>query len=84
MDASGGRPLLNPEDVSQGLREWRNIQSVVRRTFRDMHEVIVSQGRRIEQLEHAIEGRALSEDVRDAALRAAPEPPAPRLLLRKQ
>lgn len=76
MDASGGRPMLNPEDVSQGLREWRNIQSVVRRTFRDMHEVIVSQGRRIEQLEHAIEGRALSEDVRDGP-RAAPAPLAP-------
>lgn len=64
MDAPLSAPILVPADVTQGLREWRNIQSVVRRTFHDMHEVVVAQGRRIEQLEQALEERALTSDVR--------------------
>ena len=33
------------EDMLNGLNEWRNIQTVVRQTFKAMHDVIQNQVR---------------------------------------
>lgn len=58
------------EDLSYGLNEWRNIQTVVRDTFKLFHdalksnsEAIKSQAAAISRLEKAIESKANKSDI---------------------
>uniref|UniRef100_A0A7S3LKV9 Uncharacterized protein n=1 Tax=Aplanochytrium stocchinoi TaxID=215587 RepID=A0A7S3LKV9_9STRA len=39
------------EDMLAGLNEWRNIQDVVRQTFKELHGVVLVQGDKIKALE---------------------------------
>mmetsp|Transcript_29692 Transcript_29692/g.95427 ORF Transcript_29692/g.95427 Transcript_29692/m.95427 type:complete len:501 (+) Transcript_29692:516-2018(+) len=45
------------EDLIQGLNEWRNIQDIVRLTFKAFHDVLKAQGDAIKTLEKAVEGK---------------------------
>jgi len=42
------------EDLLTGLEDWRQIQDVVRSTFKSLHEVMRAQGMRIKQLEQKL------------------------------
>eukprot|EP00512_Aurantiochytrium_limacinum_P011169 CAMPEP_0171592056 /NCGR_PEP_ID=MMETSP0961-20121227/16622_1 /TAXON_ID=87120 /ORGANISM="Aurantiochytrium limacinum, Strain ATCCMYA-1381" /LENGTH=680 /DNA_ID=CAMNT_0012152283 /DNA_START=158 /DNA_END=2197 /DNA_ORIENTATION=- len=42
------------EDLSTGLNDWRNIQDVVRKTFKSLHDVVRSQGEKIRHLEQKL------------------------------
>eukprot|EP00002_Diphylleia_rotans_P027807 TRINITY_DN5591_c0_g1_i3.p1 TRINITY_DN5591_c0_g1~~TRINITY_DN5591_c0_g1_i3.p1 ORF type:complete len:766 (-),score=198.43 TRINITY_DN5591_c0_g1_i3:503-2800(-) len=50
--------FLSVEDLTQGLHEWRNIQEIVRQTFRGFYDVIRSQGEMIENLQLALDQKA--------------------------
>ncbi|GBG31320.1 Hypothetical Protein FCC1311_075432 [Hondaea fermentalgiana] len=39
------------EDLLAGMNDWRNIQDVVRKTFKSLHDVVRAQGEKIRQLE---------------------------------
>lgn len=67
MQSSLLTPVLDTGDAMAGMREWRNIQDVVRRTFAAMQEVITEQGRRILALEQAVAAKA-DRDYVEAAL----------------
>ena len=64
----GERAGVSVEDLTHGLNEWRNIQDVVRLTFRAFHDVLRAQGEAIQRLE---EGAASREDTSDLARRIA-------------
>eukprot|EP00948_MAST-09A_sp_MAST-9A-sp1_P002225 g2225.t1 len=44
-------------DLIQGLNQWRNIQDIVRTTFKALHDVVQAQGQTIEKLELELEKR---------------------------
>ena len=46
------------EDLLQGMNEWRNIQDVVRNTFKALHDVIKAQGEAIRTLERQLEQKS--------------------------
>ena len=64
----GERAGVSVEDLTHGLNEWRNIQDVVRLTFRAFHDVLRAQGEAIQRLE---EGAASREDTSDLTRRIA-------------
>ena len=39
----------------QGMNEWRNIQDVIRSTFKALHDVIKAQGDAVKSLERQLE-----------------------------
>ena len=45
---------LHVDDLIQGLNDWRNIQDIVRLTFRAMNDVVKAQGRTIAALESKV------------------------------
>lgn len=45
---------LQVDDLIQGLNDWRNIQDIVRLTFRAMNDVVKAQGRTIATLESKV------------------------------
>ena len=74
--AGGSAPQLSPggrhvggvavEDLLSGLNEWRNIQDIVRVTFKALHDVVKAQGEAIRALERAVASKANSDDVTHA------------------
>merc|ERR1711871_194063 len=54
------------EDLLSGLNEWRNIQDIVRVTFKALHDVVKAQGEAIRALERAVASKANSDDVTHA------------------
>lgn len=42
------------EDLLQGLNEWRNIQDIIRLTFKALSDVVKSQGNEIKELERQV------------------------------
>lgn len=46
------------DDLIQGMNEWRNIQEVIRNTFKALHDVIKAQGEAIKSLERQLEQKA--------------------------
>mmetsp|Transcript_19903 Transcript_19903/g.64787 ORF Transcript_19903/g.64787 Transcript_19903/m.64787 type:complete len:595 (-) Transcript_19903:899-2683(-) len=67
MSASAGTVVV--DDLISGLNEWRNIQDVVRLTFKAFHDVLRAQGEAIKTLEQAVESKASKAEVA-AALQA--------------
>ncbi|EKX43613.1 hypothetical protein GUITHDRAFT_140370 [Guillardia theta CCMP2712] len=59
------------DDLLQGMNEWRNIQDVIRSTFKALHDVIKAQGDAVKSLERQLEGKASSADVQAALQRKA-------------
>lgn len=57
------------EDLLQGLNEWRNIQDIVRLTFKAFHDVLKAQGEALKTLERAVDSKASKAEVA-AALHA--------------
>ncbi len=64
---------LAVEDLSYGLNEWRNIQSVVRETFKIFHDVlksnseaIKSQAAAISRLEKALENKTNKNEIQSS------------------
>jgi hypothetical protein len=55
---------LSPDDLIQGLQDWRNIQDIVRLTFRAINDVVKTQGRTIAQLEKKLEDKCSRGEVR--------------------
>ncbi|KAK3245432.1 hypothetical protein CYMTET_44996 [Cymbomonas tetramitiformis] len=51
------------EDLIQGLNEWRNIQDIVRLTFKAFHDVLKAQGDAIKTLERSVENKANKSEV---------------------
>mmetsp|Transcript_37162 Transcript_37162/g.94967 ORF Transcript_37162/g.94967 Transcript_37162/m.94967 type:complete len:591 (-) Transcript_37162:23-1795(-) len=49
----GTAPPVAVEDLMQGLNDWRNIQSVVRVTFKAFHDILRTQGEAIRALEQS-------------------------------
>ena len=43
--------ILVVDDMLDGLNEWRNIQDIVRNTFKALHELVKAQGEAIRNLE---------------------------------
>ena len=50
----------------QGLNEWRNIQDIVRLTFKAFHDVLKAQGDAIKGLERAVDAKANRREVANA------------------
>ena len=46
---------LQVDDLIQGLNDWRNIQDIVRLTFRAVNDVVKSQARTIATLESKVD-----------------------------
>ncbi|GLC55872.1 hypothetical protein PLESTB_001038300 [Pleodorina starrii] len=46
------------DDLTQGLNEWRNIQDIVRLTFKAFHDVLRTQAEAIKALERSVETKA--------------------------
>ncbi|MEW5298119.1 MAG: hypothetical protein WDW36_001275 [Sanguina aurantia] len=46
------------DDLMQGLNEWRNIQDIVRLTFKAFHDVLKAQGEAIKALERSVDSKA--------------------------
>ena len=64
------------DDLTQGLNEWRNIQDVVRLTFKAFHDVLQAQGDAVRALERRMDGSldavtATSADVQSAVTKLA-------------
>ena len=59
------------DDLLQGMSEWRNIQEVIRSTFKALHEVIKSQGDAVKSLERQLESKASISDMQTALQRKA-------------
>ena len=59
------------DDLLQGMSEWRNIQEVIRSTFKALHEVIKSQGDAVKSLERQLESKASIADIQAALQRKA-------------
>jgi hypothetical protein len=51
------------DDLLQGMNEWRNIQDVIRSTFKALHDVIKAQGDAVKSLERQMETKASVTDV---------------------
>ncbi|KAG2452969.1 hypothetical protein HYH02_002306 [Chlamydomonas schloesseri] len=51
------------EDLTQGLNEWRNIQDIVRLTFKAFHDVLRAQGDAIKAIERAVDTKASRAEV---------------------
>jgi hypothetical protein len=51
------------DDLLQGMNEWRNIQDVIRSTFKALHDVIKAQGDAVKTLERQMETKASITDV---------------------
>ena len=49
---------VSVEDMTAGKNEWRNIQDIVRVTFKEFHDVLRAQGDAIKSLERAIDSKA--------------------------
>lgn len=45
------------EDLLQGVNEWRNIQDIIRLTFKALTDVVKAQGETIRELERAMPTR---------------------------
>jgi hypothetical protein len=50
----------------QGLNEWRNIQDIVRLTFKAFHDVLKAQGDAIKTLERVVDTKANHREVKNA------------------
>lgn len=50
----------------QGLNEWRNIQDIVRVTFKAFHDVLKAQGDAIKTLERVMDTKANRNEVSSA------------------
>ena len=50
----------------QGLNEWRNIQDIVRLTFKAFHDVLKAQGDAIKTLERVVDTKANRNEVASA------------------
>ncbi len=59
------------DDLLQGMSEWRNIQEVIRSTFKALHEVIKSQGDAVKSLERQVDSKACIADIQSALQRKA-------------
>jgi hypothetical protein len=59
------------DDLLQGMNEWRNIQDVIRSTFKALHDVIKAQGDAVKSLERQLETKASNADVQSALQRKA-------------
>ena len=59
------------DDLLQGMNEWRNIQDVIRSTFKALHDVIKAQGDAVKSLERQLESKASNADVQAALQRKA-------------
>ena len=71
-DAVGGDGSVVVDDLTEGSNEWRNIQDIVRLTFKAFHDVLRAQGDAIQRLEASAEGRGpAGGDVADLARRVA-------------
>ncbi|MEW5309245.1 MAG: hypothetical protein WDW38_001144 [Sanguina aurantia] len=46
------------DDLMQGLNEWRNIQDIVRLTFKAFHDVLKAQGEAMKALERSVDTKA--------------------------
>mmetsp|Transcript_41386 Transcript_41386/g.69226 ORF Transcript_41386/g.69226 Transcript_41386/m.69226 type:complete len:636 (+) Transcript_41386:16-1923(+) len=67
MDSPAARQsAVVVEDLITGLNEWRNIQDIVRLTFKAFHDVLKSQGEAIKTLERATEHKANKNEVANA------------------
>jgi hypothetical protein len=51
------------EDLLSGANDWRNIQDVVRSTFKALHDVVRAHGDKLRQLEASCAGHALAGDM---------------------
>jgi hypothetical protein len=64
------RPPASPpvvlEDLLQGLNEWRNIQDIVRVTFKAFHDVLRAQGEAIQTLERVMDTKCSRTEVATA------------------
>jgi hypothetical protein len=59
------------DDLIQGMGDWRNIQDIVRLTFRAVNDVLKEQGTRIADLELALADKASRDEMRQSlALKA--------------
>mmetsp|Transcript_24147 Transcript_24147/g.57521 ORF Transcript_24147/g.57521 Transcript_24147/m.57521 type:complete len:450 (-) Transcript_24147:1113-2462(-) len=55
-------PNLATDDVAQGLNEWRNIQRIVRTTFKALHDALQAQAETIRSLQEAVGSKAPASD----------------------
>ena len=62
---------LDVDDLIQGLGEWRNIQDIVRVTFRALNDVVKAQGARIAELEQALVDRPTRDELQASLARKA-------------
>jgi hypothetical protein len=53
----------HPFGLVQGLNEWRNIQDIVRLTFKAFHDVLKAQGDAIKKLEKALDSKSDRREV---------------------
>jgi hypothetical protein len=51
------------DDLLQGMNEWRNIQDIVRVTFKALHDVVKAQGATIQRLEEELLNKATWQEV---------------------
>jgi hypothetical protein len=61
--------LLHRAGNVQGMNDWRNIQDIVRVTFKAFHDVLKAQGDAIKSLERIVDAKANRKEV-SAALAA--------------
>merc|ERR1711871_275852 len=67
MFPAGVPPGMPVDEMMNGLNEWRNIQEIVRMTFKALHDVVRAQGESIKKLEQNLEYRATKNDVEAVA-----------------
>lgn len=62
------------DDLNAGINDWRNIQDVVRETFKAIHEVVRVQGEKIQILEHKMASKAGASELKTLEISCANKP----------
>ena len=68
---------VSVDDMTAGRNQWRNIQDIVRVTFKEFHDVLRAQGDAIKSLERSIDSKELG---RGGSRSQLPEVEAARVL----
>lgn len=61
-DASMYSPVV-VDDLLNGLQDWRNVQDIVRLTFKSLSDVVRAQGFAIQELEREVAGKVTRQDL---------------------
>mmetsp|Transcript_16993 Transcript_16993/g.29247 ORF Transcript_16993/g.29247 Transcript_16993/m.29247 type:complete len:676 (-) Transcript_16993:629-2656(-) len=62
------------DDLLGGMNDWRNIQDVVRQTFKALHEVVRSQGDKIRALENRLKNSPSASEIENLQVSMSNKP----------